>query len=656
MKRILYMLAIALSLLACREEIDKSNRYTFTGETVADFLLNRSEEYSHFITILKQAEMMSLLNTYGQYTLFLPTNEAVEKFLIEQDSLYWATRDDNVPYETGITSPLLEDLSDSMATVIAKTHLVEARYPMAEMNEGTLQRRNFNLRSLGINYKVVDERFYIMINNQSPIIDGDNLLENGVVHIMGKAISPTSKNLPGVISDYKYFSIFNAAMIETGFQDSLLLDRDEDYVPWDYNAMGYGNTSGELTRQNLETKFYKYTAFIEPDDVFHENGIYTLADLRVFAEKWYGTEERDNPRSPKNALNKFVAYHFVERELAYNEIVFHNFYYTDKFNHPMSIKNSEEVMIAGFDRYDYFETMAGTLMKVTKPLSTTQGADIFINYSKREAPFNQDMRKHINVRIIPPTEFTTIKDEYVNFSNNTLNGIINPIDKILVYNEDEMVGNILNERMRFDIATLLPELSCNKMRYYRPINDYCYYLQANYFKSLRYRALNPLLYLAGTQAYYGDVLSVVDDMDFSIRLPHVPPRTYELRVVLYGHGIVQAYVDDEITGIPFDINTRAEKSGFVPDSETEDNGYDNDKLMRNRGYMKMPATYMLGNIVARDADHARLILTRKYFGEGDHWLRFRKVSDGMSFEADFDFIELVPLNIISDPTKPEDRF
>ena len=65
---------------------------------------------------------------------------------------------------------------------------------------------------------------------------------------------------------------------------------------------------------------------------------------------------------------------------------------------------------------------------------------------------------------------------------------------------------------------------------------------------------------------------------------------------------------------------------------------------------------MLGNIVARDADHARLILTRKNFGEGDHWLRFRKVSDGMSFEADFDFIELVPLNIISDPTKPEDRF
>ena len=35
MKRILYILALALSIVACTEEIDKSNRYTFTGETVA---------------------------------------------------------------------------------------------------------------------------------------------------------------------------------------------------------------------------------------------------------------------------------------------------------------------------------------------------------------------------------------------------------------------------------------------------------------------------------------------------------------------------------------------------------------------------------------------------------------------------------------------
>ena len=85
-KRILYILAISLSILACTDEIDKSNRFTFTGETMADYLLNRSDRYSHFINLLKRAGLFSLLNTYGQYTLFLPDNAAVEKFVAEQDS------------------------------------------------------------------------------------------------------------------------------------------------------------------------------------------------------------------------------------------------------------------------------------------------------------------------------------------------------------------------------------------------------------------------------------------------------------------------------------------------------------------------------------------------------------------------------------------
>ena len=77
MKRILYILAIALSILACTDEIDKSNRYTFTGETIMDYLLNRSDRYSHFIEVLRKADMLSLLQTYGQYTLFLPDNISV---------------------------------------------------------------------------------------------------------------------------------------------------------------------------------------------------------------------------------------------------------------------------------------------------------------------------------------------------------------------------------------------------------------------------------------------------------------------------------------------------------------------------------------------------------------------------------------------------
>ena len=650
MKRIFYILAIALSILACTDDIDKSNRYTFTGETMADFLMNRSEEYSNFITILKQAEMLSLLNTYGQYTLFLPTNEAVERYLTEQDSLYWATRDNAVPYETGITSPLLEDLSDSMATVIARTHLVEARYPMAEMSEGTLYRRNFNQRSLGISYKVVDERFYIMINNRSPIIDGDNEVENGVVHIIGKAINHTSRDVPGLIEEYGYFSLFSAALKETGFQDSLLLDRDMNYVPIDYNAMGFGLSP----RLIVETKFFKYTGFVEPDEVFNAKGIYTLDDLKAFAEKWYGSEERGNYTNPKNALYKFVSYHFVERELAYNDIIFHNIKYRTKYSGDF---NSENLMVPGFDRYDYFETMQGPLMKVTKPLSTAQGIDIFINYSKREMPYNPDMRHHVNVRIIPPTEFCNTREEYAGFSPLALNGILHPIDKILVYNEDEMVGNILNERMRFDMSTLIPELQCNKMRYYAPQNHALYFVGENFSKNIKFHMSRPLLYRPGLDFYLGDFMGTDYGLDCSFRLPNVPPRTYEIRLA-YQTGIIQTYIDGKVTGIPIDFSKfESAEIGYVPDEETEDNGVENDKQMRNRGWMKSPDSYYVfkynGYVPARNTDGMlRRILTTKYLDSGEHWLRIKCLSDS---PFHLDYIEIVPLNIINDPLKPEDR-
>ena len=346
MKRILYILAIALSIVACTDEIDKSNRYTFTGETVADYLLNRSDKYSHFINMLERAKLLSILNTYGQYTLFLPDNEAVEKYVQEQDSIFHATKDSDYPVWTGITSPFFEELSDSMATVIARNHVIVASTRMAEMGEGALPERNFNNRLLGVNFVVKDEQYYIMLNNSAAIIYGDNNVENGVVHLVDKVISPSQKNVPELIGSYNYFKLFTEALNVTGFCDSLKLDNDDSYNYEEYTItdaiLGYVTYAPK-------TKFYKYTAFIETDEVFNANGIYTLADLKTFAEKWYGTEDKDDPKSPHNALYKFVAYHFVEGELPYNMIV---------PSESGLIENGYvSTIVPGYDLYNYYSTI-----------------------------------------------------------------------------------------------------------------------------------------------------------------------------------------------------------------------------------------------------------------------------------------------------------
>ena len=662
MKRILYILAIALSILACTDEIDKSNRFTFTGETMADFLLNRSEKYSHMITLLKRADLFSLLNTYGQYTLFLPDNEAVERFLVEQDSIYWATKDTPGFINTGITSPLLEELSDSMANVLSRTHLVETMHMMAEMGEGALPSRNFNYRFLGINYVVKGEQYYIMLNNSAAIIAGDNQVENGVVHIVDEVVVPSQKNVPELIGSYSFFSIFADALYLTGFRDSLTLENDDSYDADNYKFQDDKTFGAWVT--SPPTRFYKYTGFIETDEVFRSYGINDVNDLRAFAEKWYGTEDRDSLTSPRNALHKFVAYHFVPREMPHNRIV------------PYGAIDGFDIdtkMPTKFDRYDYFETMQGTMMKAMKPMSRPDGRDTFINYNMRESPFNTDMHRHLSVRVIPLTEFVASHEEYARFDQMATNGVVHPIDKILIYNEDEMFGNILNERIRIDVLSLLPELQCNGCRYNPAQVFYKNYLPNGYSKNLSVRE-GVVQYGGGL--FMDGAIHCSRFFDFELTLPPLPSRVYEVRVGMTQPatfiGVMidfpcQVYIDGKVEGDPFrvtylDVSSRWEGNftGYVPDDETYDNGLENDKFMRLKGWMKAPmslyTTNSDGYMCARDNKaYIRRIITKKRFDGGHHKIRFRYIGE-FSVDAMIDYLEFVPLHIISDPTKPEDRY
>ena len=108
-----------------------------------------------------------------------------------------------------------------------------------------------------------------------------------------------------------------------------------------------------------------------------------------------------------------------------------------------------------------------------------------------------------------------------------------------------------------------------------------------------------------------------------------------------------------------------ESIGWIADEATYDDGVENDKLLRNKGWMKAPDSYLQYStetgtyIPARGCyTMARKIIAKKYFTEGEHWLRFRYIGE-LGIQEDYtnilDYIEIVPLHIVNDPTKPEDR-
>ena len=59
--------AILSPFASCKEDIDESNLYTFTGETIEDYLVNRSDRFSSFNYILSRIGYDKILSAYGTY-------------------------------------------------------------------------------------------------------------------------------------------------------------------------------------------------------------------------------------------------------------------------------------------------------------------------------------------------------------------------------------------------------------------------------------------------------------------------------------------------------------------------------------------------------------------------------------------------------------
>lgn len=648
--------AIAIMALSgCREHIDEGARYTFTGHTIASFLEENEEIYSSFIDILDRGGRLNLMKAYGQYTCFAPTNDAIARYLYEQDSIYRASLVDDNPNDivwTGVTSPELSELSDSMCKVISQTHLIPHVYLTTDMEGDIIPTMNMNDRYLSLSYDVDENNLNVLlVNGTGEIIAKDEEVENGVVHTIASVLNPSTNTIPAQIKEHDYFHIISEAIEQTGYIDKLQLYKDESYTEGDLKAAGIYTTSPLCPYP--ENRYFGFTAFLEPDQVFHENNIWNFNDLVERCKEWYPDADPNAPlTSLDNPVNQFVGYHLLDRKLAYSRLVCY------KIN-PHSNFNSEKDLVNFTDRNEYYETMNGRLMKLTMPRSNPNyQTTILINYSKdTDATVNQ----YMNTIVCDPNDFRAKDTLYADFAAEALNGTIHAIDKILLYNEDVMAGRVLNSIIRIDFSALCSELTNNDIRwhYFTHSSDGEVYIPHTYCKNI-------IVYTEETRHYYlsphtswanyqGDEMMTLGSFDFAYKLPPVPAGTYEIRMGYSANSarhIIQFYVDNEVAGIPVDLRIMGNSPtiNWIADSNTEDNGIANDKEMKNRGYLKGPITfYGLGTELAREYNgDLRKVITTKYLSAGEHWLRFKNVNENDNGSAQFmhDYIEIVPISFL----------
>ena len=74
------MFGSAVGLSSCIKEIDESNLYTFTGQTIEDYLQANDSLFSDFNVIMERSGYDRQMSSYGQYTCYVPLNSISTAF------------------------------------------------------------------------------------------------------------------------------------------------------------------------------------------------------------------------------------------------------------------------------------------------------------------------------------------------------------------------------------------------------------------------------------------------------------------------------------------------------------------------------------------------------------------------------------------------
>lgn len=212
-------LTIAALCIGCSDDPGVANYYTAKRDMANTYLTNRSETFSEFIEIINKSKIVSfdILGTYGSYTVFAPTNEAVD--------IYLAGR--------GMSS--VDELSVEDCDTIAATHIIEQAFFTTEFSNATLPVQNMLDRYLTITCDsdtlsvTGDVDIVYMINSSARLITYDDSVENGVVHSVDRIIDATTLMLPDLMKNDTTIRLFYEALKLTHMDDSMRYYMYEDY-------------------------------------------------------------------------------------------------------------------------------------------------------------------------------------------------------------------------------------------------------------------------------------------------------------------------------------------------------------------------------------------------------------------------------------------
>lgn len=668
------MIAATVSMSSCSEDIDDSDLYTFTGEMMVDHFANNPDMFGSYYEILNivhpskksSSTMKELLSARGKYTCFAPTNEAIDYYL---DSLLLIGE---------VESKVLSELPDSVAEDIVFNSLIEeVAYASTDFNEGALGTTNMKDRYVDISTISENGQTILLVNSDSRIVKKDVEVENGYIHGVDKVLSPSKASIADLIIGTPNTRVFGQLLELTGWSKKLQAYRDESYYEWELDGVEIaGITTNTRFNGNWEGKYPEhryigYTLFVETDDVFAKYGINAedgigekdldvlmnwLEDNAFYDEN---TSYEADYENEDNAVNQFVAYHILPQRLTFDKLVI--FSNEKGYNNTApNVNNQWKINV-----WEYYETM-GKHRRTVKVTAIRTGKRL-----NRHSVYNATSYKETDEGDVDGLIISQKNGEY---ANQALNGYYYTIDDLHVWNEN-IPKKVLNERMRYDICSLLPEMMTNNCRYNKTAS---WYFHPDYFENIPIMSSQTEFeYLPNTNNagagswmnYQTDEFNIRGQYDFTLKLPPVPQGgTYEIRYGINANdnrGMAQIYIGDNMydlaaVGIPLDLRMRDPAvTGWVSDAGLSSDAIEEyDKAMRNNGYMKGPK-YFYDDATHSGRDRQNCLRRVIYRGQLEagktYYMRFKSVLQTTAAEFFFDYLEFVPKSVYNG-TKAEDKW
>lgn len=690
---------VVLLVVGCSEKIDESARYVFKDQTIISYMEKHPDTYSAYLDVLKNtptsevslSSVYQMLTARGNYTVFAPTNEAMQKYLQE---LF----DEGLITEPSWDGFKDERALDSIRKVIAYSSVIDGgdyesyeTYSFPTENNGELQLGNLKDRKLTVRY-VVQYPDSLYINYDCPMnIQNRNIPAiNGVLHQMEKVIAPKDITLGDMMSNIienkkEGFIVASRLALACGLRDTFSVIEDNRYremymkgliSDFDGQAFGWTFKSGNTAPAYAPAhRRYGFTIFAETDDFWRkeigkEPIDITCQDVQqwIYKNKQYSQNDvfstDENWTSPNNLLNQWFTYHVLPMRIAANRLVFHVNEY----------KYNKTTKVLGIPVYEFYSTMGKR--RLLKIFESKESEGIFLN----RFPILDNGRRGTYQEL--SCDEDKVGCHIDNYSEKVLeyqalNGIIYAIDKPLSYT-DEVRENLAKGRIRFDAMSLFPEAMSNDLRKKNsedPRDQFVHFPPNTTYKYLEDMDMNNETHFVYLNSYgydwcnnQTDELKAVGHYEVTIKLPPVPRRgTYELRYRVLPNGdrgIVQFYFGSDKerlspTGIPVDLTKGGTDPsfGYEPDTDDDFHNIEVDKHMRNNNRMRgeMSITNGSGPCRTGSPNNLRHILVRQTLDpDKTYYLRLKSVLDSNKKEMYMDYLEWCAKEIYDNPMEPED--